>query len=265
MALQGAGPLEGAEGRRARPLTRLNQLGGREAPPGERGGASSGAGVCLPYETDATETEERALKIRDHVSYANVAATLALVVSLGTGGAYAASQIGSNDIKDEAIRSKHLKDRKAVKARDVKRNALTGNEINERKLDASQFAPLASDQAGVCNPAGAGFVECASTRIRLQAPGRLLVIATGDYFSEGGAAGLDCRIAIDGVNESGGSRPGEAAADNTALGATDGFARTRVTPRLGKGSHEVALRCSQPSGADGRLGSASVAALGVSG
>ncbi len=147
------------------------------------------------------------MKIRPHLSYANVAATLALAVALGTGGAYAASEIGSNEIDNNSIRSADLKNRKAVKARDVKRDGLTGKEIKESKLDASEFAPLASDQAGVCDPTGASFVDCAAMTIKLPARGRLLVIATGDYFSEGGPAGLDCRIAIDGVNESGASLP----------------------------------------------------------
>jgi hypothetical protein len=205
------------------------------------------------------------VKIRSHLTYANLAATLALVVALGTGGAYAASQVGSSEIENNSIRSGDLKNRKAVKARDVKRDGLTGREIRERTLEASEFAPLAGDQSGACDPVSATFMECAAATIRLQAPGRLLVLATGDYFSEGGPASLDCRLAIDEVNETGASLPGEVSTDNTALGATDGFTRTRVTARLSAGLHDVALHCSQPSAADGRLGSASIAVLGVSG
>jgi hypothetical protein len=48
--------------------------------------------------------------IRDRLTYANVTATLALIVALGTGGAYAASKIGPNDIKENAVRSKHIKE-----------------------------------------------------------------------------------------------------------------------------------------------------------
>ena len=100
----------------------------------------------------------------------------------------------------------------------------------------------------------------------MPAPGRLLVIAAGDFFSAGGgAARLDCRIAIDGVNEQAASGPGEETTDNTSGFAGDGFARTRVTHRLSKGRHTVALRCSQPDPSDGRLSSPTLSVIGVSG
>lgn len=47
--------------------------------------------------------------IRSRLTYANVMATLAVFIAVG-GGAYAASKIGPNDIKENAIRSKHVKD-----------------------------------------------------------------------------------------------------------------------------------------------------------
>jgi hypothetical protein len=40
---------------------------------------------------------------RPPLSYANVTATLALVVAIGTGGAYAASQLGRNDVRSKNI------------------------------------------------------------------------------------------------------------------------------------------------------------------
>lgn len=53
------------------------------------------------------------------LTYANVVSTIALVVALGLGSAYAAHQIGSSDIKDNAIRSNHIKNGQ-VKDADVK-------------------------------------------------------------------------------------------------------------------------------------------------
>ena len=79
------------------------------------------------------------MKIRQHLSYANVVATLALAVALGGTGAYAAGVIGSGDIENNSIRSKDLKNRKAVKAVDVRRDGLTGKEIRERTFDAAEF------------------------------------------------------------------------------------------------------------------------------
>ena len=203
------------------------------------------------------------MKIREHLTYANVAATLALVGVVGGGGAYAAGVIDSGDIVDNSIESKDLRNRQAVANRDVRRNSLKGRAINERTLDASAFAPLAGD-GGSCNPTDAAFVNCANAQVKLESAGRLLVIATGDFFNEGGASSLDCRIAIDGTNEADGSTPGEES-DSTNLGATDGFARTRVTERLRRGRHNVALRCAEPAGDDGRLASATIAVLGISG
>jgi hypothetical protein len=56
------------------------------------------------------------------LSYANVVATLALFVALG-GTGYAASQLTGRDIKNRSISRV-----------DIKKNALTGTEINESKL-----------------------------------------------------------------------------------------------------------------------------------
>ncbi len=204
------------------------------------------------------------MSIRNHLTYANVAATIALVGVIGGGGAYAAGVIDSGDIENNSLQSRDLKNREAVKGRDVTRNAISGKEIREKKLDASGFAPL-SGGLGTCNPVDASFVNCATANVRLNQAGKLLVIATGNFFSEGGAADLSCRIAIDGENTEAGALPGEEASDNTSLGATDGFAATLVTGRVSRGKHALALRCSQGGADDGQLASASIAVLGISG
>ena len=203
------------------------------------------------------------MKIRHHLTYANVAATVALVGVVGGGGAYAAGVIDSGDIENNSIESRDLRNRKAVRAQDVRSNALTGKQINERKLDASEFAALAGDQ-GDCNPTSTDFVDCASASIRLAKPGRLLLVGTGDFFSNQAGASLTCRIAVDGDNAETGASPGETT-DETNLAQTDGFATTLVTDRVSKGQHSVALRCSEPTAADGQLASASIAVLGISG
>jgi hypothetical protein len=202
--------------------------------------------------------------LREHLTYANVAATLALAGVIGGGGAYAAGVIDSGDIADNAVKSQDLKDRAAVSAKDVKRNGLTGTEVREATLKSADFAPIAGDQGINCDPISPTFVDCAKKSVRLRARGRLLAIATGNFYSEGAAANLTCRIAIDGVNSNAGASPGEAT-DSTDLTSTDGFAATLVTDRLAKGSHTVALRCSEPTAGDGQLASASIAVLGISG
>lgn len=58
------------------------------------------------------------------MTYANVVATLALFLSLG-GTSYAVSQIGSSDVKNRSL-----------KGGDLRRDTVTGKEINESKLAA---------------------------------------------------------------------------------------------------------------------------------
>src|SRR3954468_15236725 len=61
-------------------------------------------------------------RVRHRLSYANVVATLALFVALG-GTGYAASQLTGRDIKNRSLSRV-----------DIKKNALTGTEINESRL-----------------------------------------------------------------------------------------------------------------------------------
>jgi hypothetical protein len=55
--------------------------------------------------------------MRRHLTYANVVATLAAFGVLAGGGAYAASKIGAEDIKRNAIRTKHIKGGEVTKGK----------------------------------------------------------------------------------------------------------------------------------------------------
>lgn len=70
---------------------------------------------------------------RPHLSYANVTATLALVVA-SSGTAYAAATIGSADVVDNSLKSVDLRNGVAVKGQDVADDALTGADIAEGTL-----------------------------------------------------------------------------------------------------------------------------------
>jgi hypothetical protein len=202
------------------------------------------------------------MKLQEHLSYANVVATLALFVALG-GGAYAVTQITSGEIKNETIRSADLRDRKAVKGSDVKRNALGGKEIAEQSLDASRFARVIGSEPGACNPESSAFLDCALVTMNLARPSRVLVVATGGQRSEVSPAKAECQIRIDGEPTALGANPGEEASDNTSGGATNGFARTIVTPNvLGSGRHDVALACSEVD-ADARIQNPTIAAIAI--
>jgi hypothetical protein len=48
-------------------------------------------------------------RIRQHLTFANVVSVIALFVAIGGAGAYASGLIGPNDIRDNAVRSRHIK------------------------------------------------------------------------------------------------------------------------------------------------------------
>ncbi|HEX8645674.1 MAG TPA: hypothetical protein VF715_02160 [Thermoleophilaceae bacterium] len=72
--------------------------------------------------------------MRPRLSYANVVSTLALVFALGTGGAWAATQIHGNLIKKNTITGSKLK-----------KTTITHREINEKKMKAVPRALLADN------------------------------------------------------------------------------------------------------------------------
>lgn len=86
--------------------------------------------------------------LRSRLSYANVASTLALLLALGGAGAYAAAKIGSSDIKDNAVRSRHIKNGE-VTGKDVKESSLKGVDASKLGgLKGSDFTQGASGSEG---------------------------------------------------------------------------------------------------------------------
>ena len=69
------------------------------------------------------------IKVRSHVSFANVVAMVALFVAL-SGTSYAVSKVGAKDIRKNAVRSKH-----------IKRNQVTSSDIRNRTIRAGDLAP----------------------------------------------------------------------------------------------------------------------------
>jgi hypothetical protein len=67
-------------------------------------------------------------RLRRHITYANVVATLALAFALGGGVVYAANKIGAHGIAKNAIRSYHIRNKQ------VKRQDIAGGSINGRKV-----------------------------------------------------------------------------------------------------------------------------------
>src|SRR4051794_3799797 len=104
--------------------------------------------------------------MRPRISYANVVSTLALVLALG-GVSYAAVKINGKSIKD-----------RTVTAKKIKKNALTGTEINEAKLGKVPLAGLAGKATNATHATDADTVGGkAPTSYKLSCPqGTTLVI-----------------------------------------------------------------------------------------
>jgi|SRR5215211_2750241 len=202
------------------------------------------------------------MRIRRLFSYANVTATLALIFSLA-GGAYAIEKIGSHDVANNSLRSVDLKNRRALKAKDVKINDLTGRQIDERTLDAEGFVPVTGNESVDCDPSSVALINCVSTVLPLHERSRILAIATGGEESVGGSATARCEVRIDNAPAPVGANPGEEGTDNTSGAATNGFARTLVTAdTLPPGRHQVSLACNQLSG-DVRIDAPTLAAIAI--
>jgi hypothetical protein len=187
--------------------------------------------------------------MRRHLTYANITATVALFIALG-GSAYAISQIGSKDIRNGAIKSADLRDHQAVANKDVRRNGLRGNAIQESSLNASRFSSLTGNDVLSCDPNSPSvYVSCVSTTLHLAKAARVLAMTTGDEESVGGPASATCQLRIDDEPAPIPTAPGESSVDNSSALATNGFARTLVSrDPLTPGKHKVSLACAELSG-----------------
>jgi hypothetical protein len=89
-----------------------------------------------------------ARRFRRGLTFANVCSLIALIVALGTGGAYAANTIGSDDIIDESIQSVDIKNGQ-VKAADLGANAVASGKIADGGVATADIAPGAVDSTRV--------------------------------------------------------------------------------------------------------------------
>ncbi len=92
-------------------------------------------------------------RARGHLTYANVVSTLSLFVLLG-GSAYAATKIGSKQIKDNSIQSKDIKDN-GIRGKDVKNGSLVSTDFKAGSLPVGPTGPRgAAGPRGSTGPAG---------------------------------------------------------------------------------------------------------------
>ena len=165
-----------------------------------------------------------------------------MLLAAGTGGAYAINTIGSRDIKNDSIRSRDLRDGRAVRGNDVRANALGGREINERSLVGSRFIALEGSEAGNCTLVVGTYVDCVGVNVDLTRRSQLLVLATGGLASNAaGVARAQCEIRIDSVDSPAFTLPGDLT-NSTNSNAVDGFAWTDVTPHCHQATTRWPLR-----------------------
>lgn len=77
-------------------------------------------------------------RLRSRVTYANLTSTLALALALSTGGAYAVATIGAADIKDNAIKSRHITDSN-VKTADLQDGAVTSDKLADAQTQVIDY------------------------------------------------------------------------------------------------------------------------------
>jgi hypothetical protein len=83
---------------------------------------------------DTTVTEESMFrKLRPHLTYANVAATIALVLAVGGGTAWAASKVRTRDIAYHAVTASKV-NFNAITASKVKNGSLSGKELRDSSV-----------------------------------------------------------------------------------------------------------------------------------
>jgi hypothetical protein len=220
--------------------------------------------------------------MRKRLNYANVTATLALVVAVGTGGAWAADQINGSRLVDGSVRGKKLRDgnvggRKitdgTVRNKDMVNDTLRGAKIKESTLGK---VPDAGDADTIDGVGLAGLVKGNGRRLVGRTtgaagsgtdPNRIRTFQTpvGEFFLGCGAANADTRYVNNAAGTAevyrsvafvGGAEVGEEAdpTDNDrATKAQDesiGYATTDpIGPRLiqlfvGKGGSTAILRAS---------------------
>jgi hypothetical protein len=89
-------------------------------------------------------------RIRRHLSYSNVVATLALVLALGAGTVYAASKINGSSVKKNSLPGNRVKKGtlpgNRVKKGTLPGSALKSNSVNGSKIDLSTLGKVPSAQ-----------------------------------------------------------------------------------------------------------------------
>jgi hypothetical protein len=194
-------------------------------------------------------------RIAARLTYANVVATIALVIAVGGGVAYAANTVFSTDIVDGE-----------VKTADIATNAVRSTKIAPKQIQSGDVRELdaffgAAANTGICTADSGAPVECLQTTVDAERPGRLLVNMTSSWHTFSLAVparpGDDptlvrgrCWLTVDGTQigdkQAAGERSnGLSNHPNTAPGS---LAITALSGPIEAGSHNVGMVCAEEDG-----------------
>lgn len=135
-----------------------------------------------------------------HLTYANVASTLALVLVLGGGGAAVAAglaknSVGTAQLKKNAVVSVKVKNNSLTGA-DVRNNSLSGSDI---KLGSLNRARASVGVNGSVAPLTSTSAEVASATLKAPANGYVLVSAESIFKAGQANTYIDVKLKQDGV------------------------------------------------------------------
>jgi hypothetical protein len=164
-------------------------------------------------------------------SHATLVAYLALFVALG-GSVYAANRINGKRLKP---------------------NSVTGRQVKEKSLNASEFLPANGGFSHACTGPGSTTSRCAHVSLRLHRPSRIIAIANGGWAPavapQGSGNQLGCNLEVDGRIPIGPQYLyGETSVVNHGPDSTTPFALAGITKvKVTAGTHKVQLFCSSES------------------
>lgn len=119
--------------------------------------------------------------LRSRLTYANVTATLALLIAVAGGTAYAANTIGSSDVIDNSLLSADLKNNQ-VRGADVQNEGLTGADIADKSgVDtcaiSTRLGDLCVRAENLARPWAQALDHCANLDMRAPTFGEALQLA----------------------------------------------------------------------------------------
>ena len=194
-------------------------------------------------------------RIAARLTYANVVATIALVIAVGGGAAYAANTVFSTDIVDGE-----------VKTADIATNAVRSTKIAPKQIQSGDVRELdaffeAAANTGICTADSGAPVNCVETTVDTERPGRLLVNMTSSWHTFSLAVparpGDDptlvrgrCGLTVDGAQIGDQQAAGERSngVSTHPSGAPGSMAITALSGPLAAGRHSVAMFCAEEDG-----------------